>query len=102
MTAIDLLAYSSNLTNKYNPQELMFYLFQKIRVQILPINTILKNDLPEHEKDELVQILPINTILKNTVERTTHVSEVQILPINTILKNKTEITRDMLMFKSYQ
>ena len=36
-------ALGSNLTNKYNPQEHMFSLPKCSTVQILPINTILKN-----------------------------------------------------------
>ena len=33
----------SNLTNKYNPQERVFMRYTLSLVQILPINTILKN-----------------------------------------------------------
>ena len=36
-------AYGSNLTNKYNPQERGLYPVIASIVQILPINTILKN-----------------------------------------------------------
>ena len=36
----------SNLTNKYNPQEPGYIVLQFIIVQILPINTILKNMAP--------------------------------------------------------
>ena len=55
----------SNLTNKYNPQEpsLLFKLLHT--VQILPINTILKNHFLYTSSSGFVQILPINTILKN-------------------------------------
>ena len=35
---------SSNLTNKYNPQERIYYRRKLCFVQILPINTILKNE----------------------------------------------------------
>ena len=34
-------------------------------VQILPINTILKNADAWKDRNNIVQILPINTILKN-------------------------------------
>ena len=37
------IALRSNLTNKYNPQERIMVSFNKCFVQILPINTILKN-----------------------------------------------------------
>ena len=56
---------SSNLTNKYNPQELKKNNKKIKNVQILPINTILKNFLIRLYIISLVQILPINTILKN-------------------------------------
>ena len=37
--------FGSNLTNKYNPQEPCIIVNRKRGVQILPINTILKNHL---------------------------------------------------------
>ena len=55
----------SNNTNKFNPQELFIVSSASSYVQIIQINSILKNDLPEPEKDELVQIIQINSILKN-------------------------------------
>ena len=55
----------SNLTNKYNPQELTETVMLSPVVQILPINTILKNYLKGIYDFQAVQILPINTILKN-------------------------------------
>ena len=55
----------SNLTNKYNPQELRASDRKVSSVQILPINTILKNKRQQLHGSKLVQILPINTILKN-------------------------------------
>ena len=55
----------SNLTNKYNPQEHWDIQRTVTTVQILPINTILKNQLIIIKKVLKVQILPINTILKN-------------------------------------
>ena len=56
-------------------------------VQILPINTILKNALLMLCRCLRVQILPINTILKNAYPTASAEARVQILPINTILKN---------------
>ena len=41
--------------------------------------------------DDEVQIIPINTILKNISDRITTHSLVQIIPINTILKNNTRL-----------
>ena len=79
--------HSSNLTNKYNPQEPLLALAGIINVQILPINTILKNAMERHSRTALVQILPINTILKNQPYICHNLDKVQILPINTILKN---------------
>ena len=58
---------SSNLTNKYNPQELKKNNKKIKNVQILPINTILKNLYNCCLMFAVVQILPINTILKNTM-----------------------------------
>ena len=55
----------SNLTNKYNPQEPDILPVEPCSVQILPINTILKNAILGHVGMKMVQILPINTILKN-------------------------------------
>ena len=59
---------SSNLTNKYNPQEQEGKHEGNFKVQILPINTILKNALHYMPVLILVQILPINTILKNAID----------------------------------
>ena len=70
----------SNLTNKYNPQELI--------LNVLSV--------------QMVQILPINTILKNPDGHQTEPAMVQILPINTILKNIHEYISIAIMFKSYQ
>ena len=55
----------SNLTNKYNPQERIMFACPIYSVQILPINTILKNIATVCYQRNIVQILPINTILKN-------------------------------------
>ena len=63
--AIVLSNHSSNLTNKYNPQEPDCSIDTILSVQILPINTILKNYLQTAQAMCTVQILPINTILKN-------------------------------------
>ena len=79
--------FGSNLTNKYNPQELNASLCHDGKVQILPINTILKNYKPLATYFSVVQILPINTILKNDPQQVCLLYHVQILPINTILKN---------------
>ena len=57
--------WSSNLTNKYNPQEQLWMKCLAMTVQILPINTILKNGNHPTWCIRWVQILPINTILKN-------------------------------------
>ena len=59
--------FSSNLTNKYNPQEPTGTRKYLYNVQILPINTILKNQWWRNRWWRCVQILPINTILKNQV-----------------------------------
>ena len=50
----------------------------------------------------IVQILPINTILKNDAEAMLFDEFVQILPINTILKNQSDSHFRKLLFKSYQ
>ena len=71
-------------------------------VQILPINTILKNKLKEISYISFVQILPINTILKNPFQQGTEGHRVQILPINTILKNFSSLFLFTVSFKSYQ
>ena len=57
----------SNLTNKYNPQEQPLNSPSSTSVQILPINTILKNFVSPLLSLCTVQILPINTILKNNL-----------------------------------
>ena len=80
----------------------MWSCYKNIDVQILPINTILKNYLKHLHKHKHVQILPINTILKNTGLATEKERLVQILPINTILKNYIDIYHLKLEFKSYQ
>ena len=71
-------------------------------VQILPINTILKNVVTHTKQCDRVQILPINTILKNDAEAMLFDEFVQILPINTILKNQSDSHFRKLLFKSYQ
>ena len=71
-------------------------------VQILPINTILKNTDGFNQKHSCVQILPINTILKNYQHKQPESPLVQILPINTILKNQAVADAVGLKFKSYQ
>ena len=78
---------SSNLTNKYNPQELQADIVYNI------IGSNLTNKYNPQElrasdrKVSSVQILPINTILKNWLRTSVFAIAVQILPINTILKN---------------
>ena len=59
--------FGSNLTNKYNPQEPFSIHCCMYSVQILPINTILKNGFVYPPDGYVVQILPINTILKNMI-----------------------------------
>ena len=92
----------SNLTNKYNPQEHRNHWISAFQVQILPINTILKNGVIFMYIVSIVQILPINTILKNDAEAMLFDEFVQILPINTILKNQSDSHFRKLLFKSYQ
>ena len=78
---------SSNLTNKYNPQEL----FPLMNKKNMGSNLTNKYNPQERIIDTLklddVQILPINTILKNVKYQLIFCIFVQILPINTILKN---------------
>ena len=102
MIYIFFFSMCSNLTNKYNPQEHKIRYVCENAVQILPINTILKNKARLKVDSLSVQILPINTILKNVVAVLDDILSVQILPINTILKNKVLYQFILLEFKSYQ
>ena len=56
---------SANNKNKYNPQEPDFVPWIVTIVQIIRINTILKNDAFAFSWLFSVQIIRINTILKN-------------------------------------
>ena len=55
----------SNNTNKFNPQELNICGIFKITVQIIQINSILKNNRMDTFTSLSVQIIQINSILKN-------------------------------------
>ena len=58
---------SSNNTNKFNPQEPRVSVCHKHKVQIIQINSILKNDgIGTYDINE-VQIIQINSILKNAL-----------------------------------
>ena len=59
---------SSNNTNKYNPQEHLSVDKMESIVQIIRINTILKNRVTNLSYCPSVQIIRINTILKNNLE----------------------------------
>ena len=56
----------SNNTNKFNPQERPGASFGRPLVQIIQINSILKNLLLVYSQEQLVQIIQINSILKNS------------------------------------
>ena len=56
---------SSNNTNKFNPQEQEDGLIKKEKVQIIQINSILKNPCIALSSLIPVQIIQINSILKN-------------------------------------
>ena len=55
----------SNNTNKFNPQELRDIAKHHHTVQIIQINSILKNLPVGFHLDQVVQIIQINSILKN-------------------------------------
>ena len=97
-----LLYLGSNLTNKYNPQELdkrpnSRYNGSNLTNKYNPQEQTLGNISPSY-----VQILPINTILKNKLLSVCNLCIVQILPINTILKNRHCKEAYPTKFKSYQ
>ena len=102
--------FRSNLTNKYNPQEPTLRHTQPRKVQILPINTILKNyRLPtssewfssnltnKYNPQERITA-PLSVIVSSNLTNKynpqelylypSYCNSVQILPINTILKNE--------------
>ena len=58
-------AISSNNTNKFNPQELELTIEEQEMVQIIQINSILKNHTLHKTMHSEVQIIQINSILKN-------------------------------------
>ena len=92
----------SNLTNKYNPQEhetltLGFSAGSNLTNKYNPQEPALSA-----EPVMTVQILPINTILKNLIAFLVYLKKVQILPINTILKNSLICACRTCKFKSYQ
>ena len=59
---------SSNNTNKFNPQEPEYPLNISITVQIIQINSILKNYNSNNLIYISVQIIQINSILKNSID----------------------------------
>ena len=81
---------SSNLTNKYNPQELSFKSYLTSNSSNLTNKYNPQEPIPKGKKCYYVQILPINTILKNNQAQRKPCNDVQILPINTILKNQLQ------------
>ena len=93
---------SSNLTNKYNPQELALLTFS------IPLGSNLTN---KYNPQELQADIVYNIIGSNLTNKYNpqelrasdrKVSSVQILPINTILKNNGAFAEYADAFKSYQ
>ena len=78
----------SNNTNKFNPQELIDSIKNLVQVQIIQINSILKNWHRLRSILENVQIIQINSILKNKMRIEISSFLVQIIQINSILKNE--------------
>ena len=78
----------SNNTNKYNPQEQGTVLIPLLFVQIIQINSILKNIVMSLFSIVTVQIIQINSILKNNMIYRYLLVIVQIIQINSILKNR--------------
>ena len=56
----------SNNTNKLSPQELLKTGSDKILVQIIQINLVLKNSQDQSQIPPQVQIIQINLVLKNS------------------------------------
>ena len=77
----------SNNTNKFNPQEPADNITLYIFVQIIQINSILKNSFSYTIPTDWVQIIQINSILKNHIHLSILGKDVQIIQINSILKN---------------
>ena len=61
------LRYCSNNTNKFSPQELIFKNIRTSDVQIIQINSVLKNAPRTTDSGPSVQIIQINSVLKNLV-----------------------------------
>ena len=59
------LRYCSYTTNKFSPQELIFKNIRTSDVQIIQINSVLKNPEHRHLSQFWVQIIQINSVLKN-------------------------------------
>ena len=89
----------SNNTNKFNPQERVSCCCWWVRVQIIQINSILKNLLAAKTVYMIVQIIQINSILKNPTLSATCWIVVQIIQINSILKNTISLIISFVMFK---
>ena len=68
-------------------------------VQIIQINSILKNGLDGEAVKPYVQIIQINSILKNFMVIVHEEDFVQIIQINSILKNVASNTFSNTLFK---